>query len=180
MSLAWGPLAARATAWFGVRQHADGCGCGPRRDMCWTPRDLADLLGMKPATVWRWQARGIPFEQADRVATALEIPPDVLWPAWADWMAARIAKLDAADEKNRQARLKRDRDRKRREYQDPVKRAKKQAQNRAYRAAYHDGLLEEDRRRAVARTAARRAYYRKNRDRLLAYQRDYDARRRAA
>lgn len=100
MSLEWAALADAATRRFGRPPHRKGCPCNTgQRHACWTPRDLADVLGIPTSTVEGWRNRGtLPTERGDAVAVALGRLPDDLWPAWADWIDAQAETARAADE----------------------------------------------------------------------------------
>ena len=41
---------------------------------------LARRLGVSAQTVHRWRNHGVSHHQADRIATALDLHPNILWP----------------------------------------------------------------------------------------------------
>ena len=49
---------------------------------------LAQRVGVTPRTVHRWNAEGIPIQQADRAAVAIGSHPGYLWPN--DWYASPL------------------------------------------------------------------------------------------
>jgi hypothetical protein len=126
------------------------------------------VLNLSGSTAVEYRRRGLTRRVADRLAVAAGLHPYEVWPEMVD---DDIADTQAAEA----ARLERKRASARRFA------AKMRAQRRADPAAHATYLAEQAAYRARARraiNASRRAYYRNNRERELARQREYDRRRR--
>lgn len=164
----------------------------------------ARMIGLSGSTLKWARVKGLVEEAADRYACRAGLVPWVVWPDWLDdleqecadekctnrFVPSRKGNIFCSKECNHRAAS---RNHKRRRYQDPEYRARKQAANAAYKAtadravklkqaAYRAANAE----RIAAKHAEYRAanadrirersaaYYQANRERALARQREYD------
>lgn len=136
----------------------------------WTLVELAERTGVSRRVLQRWQAEGaIPERSAERAAVALGLCPELLWgQAWEDATAHLVEKADAAEEAERAAG----------DAEAARRRAMRAERDRRYRLRHLERVLAAEReRQRVLRTehraghnAYRRAYFRRNRERILEQQ----------
>ena len=129
--------------------------------------DAASELGVNRRTVQRWKAEGLSRDQLDRICDRLRVHPYEVLPELRDH---DLADAEQAERERRERVREIDRRswRKRWAAMTEEQREAKREYARRYRQEAR-----------AATSVSRRRYYQQNRERELARQRDYDARKRA-
>jgi hypothetical protein len=157
-----------------------------------TDSEIAENVGSTRAIVSAAKNRGLSTDRADDWSTKLGLGPHVVWDGWVDHLTADVERRACAEcglvfvATNPRRRFCARRCRARFNSRTPAGRARDRAykarrrQDPAFRAARAEESARYRSDSALALAIYRRAYYAKNRDRILAAQRERDMRRRAA